>query len=128
MAEDRTGGESARRRETPPTARSDAPSVAPVPALGPRVLVVEDSRTQAEHLAQVLAGEGYRVDVAGDAAEAIRRARSEPPDLVLLDMILPDMNGLEVLRIIKARSDEEFVPVILLSVKSDLDSRVAGLR
>ncbi|HET9597447.1 MAG TPA: diguanylate cyclase [Anaeromyxobacteraceae bacterium] len=94
----------------------------------PRVLVVEDSRTQAEWLVQVLSREGYEVAVAQDGREAIRRVRSEPPDLVLLDMILPDMDGLEVLRVIKARSEEHFVPVILLSVKSDLDSRVAGLR
>jgi diguanylate cyclase (GGDEF)-like protein len=54
--------------------------------------------------------------------------RTEPFDLVLLDMILPDMNGLEVLRVIKARNEDQFIPVILLSVKSDLQSRVVGLR
>jgi two-component system cell cycle response regulator len=93
-----------------------------------RILVVEDSRTQAEWLEQVLAREGHLVSLAMDGREAIRRVRSEPPDLVLLDMILPDMNGLEVLRVIKARSEEQFIPVILLSVRSDLDSRVTGLR
>lgn len=93
-----------------------------------RVLVVEDSRTQAEWLAEVLAREGYEVQVAPDGGEAIRRVRTDPPDLVLLDMILPDMDGLEVLRIVKARADEQFIPVILLSAKGDLDSRVAGLR
>jgi diguanylate cyclase (GGDEF)-like protein len=93
-----------------------------------RVLVVEDSPTQAEWLVQVLSREGYEVTVAQDGREAIRRVRTERPDLVLLDMILPDMDGLEVLRILKARSEDQFVPVILLSVKADLDSRVAGLR
>jgi len=93
-----------------------------------RVLVVEDSRTQADWLVQVLAREGYEVQVAADGREAIRRVRMEPPDLVLLDMILPDMDGLEVLRVLKSRAEEQFIPVILLSVKSDLDSRVAGLR
>ncbi len=94
----------------------------------PRVLVVEDSHTQAEWLARVLEGEGYQVQVAANGREAIRRVRSEPPDLVLLDMILPDMHGLEVLRVIKSPSGDQFIPVILLSVKSDLESRVAGLR
>jgi diguanylate cyclase (GGDEF)-like protein len=93
-----------------------------------RILVVEDSRTQAEWLSQVLKREGYEIALAADGREAIRRVRTDPPDLVLLDMILPDMDGLEVLRVIKAKSDEHFIPVILLSVKSDLESRVAGLR
>jgi PleD family two-component response regulator len=98
------------------------------PVAAARVLIVEDSRTQAEWLAQVLSREGYEVRMAADGREAIRQVRSDPPDLVLLDMILPDMDGLEVLRIVKARADDQFIPVILLSVKSDLDSRVAGLR
>ncbi|MFL5299450.1 MAG: diguanylate cyclase [Anaeromyxobacteraceae bacterium] len=93
-----------------------------------RILVVEDSPTQAAWLSEVLRREGYEIALAADGREAIRRVRTDPPDLVLLDMILPDMDGLEVLRVIKAKSDEHFIPVILLSVKSDLDSRVAGLR
>jgi two-component system cell cycle response regulator len=93
-----------------------------------RVLVVEDSSAQAEWLAKVLEREGYQVKIAKDGREAIRQVRAEPPDLVLLDMILPDLDGLEVLRILKARAEDQFIPVILLSVKADLDSRVAGLR
>ncbi|HSP20150.1 MAG TPA: diguanylate cyclase, partial [Myxococcaceae bacterium] len=93
-----------------------------------KILVVDDSRTQLDWLVRVLEREGYQVGTAGDGKDAIRKVRGDPPDLVLLDMILPDMDGLEVLRIIKARGDEEFIPVILLSVKSDLDSRVSGLR
>jgi two-component system cell cycle response regulator len=92
------------------------------------ILVVDDSRTQLEWLVQVLEREGYSVGSAMDGKEAIRKVRSEPPDLVLLDMILPDMDGLEVLRIVKARPDDQFIPVIILSVKSDLDSKVTGLR
>lgn len=93
-----------------------------------RVLVVEDSRTQADWLAQVLSHEGYQVAIARDGREAVRHVRDDPPDLVLLDMILPDMDGLEVLRVVKERSEEQFIPVIVLSAKSDLDSRVIGLR
>jgi diguanylate cyclase (GGDEF)-like protein len=93
-----------------------------------KILVVDDSRTQLDWLVQVLEREGYDVRTAGDGKESIRKVRADPPDLVLLDMILPDMDGLEVLRIVKARPDEEFIPVIMLSVKSDLDSKVAGLR
>ncbi|HTT70731.1 MAG TPA: diguanylate cyclase [Anaeromyxobacteraceae bacterium] len=94
----------------------------------PRVLIVEDSPTQAEWLKQVLQKDGYEVRTVAEGREAIRQVRTDEPDLVLLDLILPDMDGLEVLRILKARSEEHFVPVIVLSVKADLDSRVAGLR
>ncbi len=93
-----------------------------------KILVVDDSRTQLEWLVQVLEKEGYGVATAKDGKDAIRKVRSDPPDLVLLDLILPDMDGLEVLRIVKARSDDQFIPVIILSVKSDIDSKVAGLR
>ena len=93
-----------------------------------KILVVDDSRTQLDWLVQVLRKEGYTVATAQDGKEAIRKVRTEPPDLVLLDMILPDMDGLEVLRIVKALPEEQFVPVIILSVKSDLESKVAGLR
>jgi diguanylate cyclase (GGDEF)-like protein len=93
-----------------------------------KILVVDDSRTQLDWLVQVLEREGYRVDTAGDGKDAIRRVRADPPDLVLLDMILPDMDGLEVLRIVKSRPEDQFIPVIILSVRSDLDSKVTGLR
>ncbi len=93
-----------------------------------KILVVDDSRTQLEWLVQVLEREGYAVRGAADGKDAIRKVRTDPPDLVLLDMILPDMDGLEVLRIVKARPEDQFIPVIILSVKSDLDSKVAGLR
>ncbi len=106
-----------------------APRPANLPGVGrAQVLIVEDSRTQAEWLAEVLSREGHQVQVAPDGEEALRRIHGEPPDLVLLDLVLPDMDGLEVLRAVKARSEEQFIPVILLSVKGDLDSRVAGLR
>ena len=93
-----------------------------------KILVVEDSRTQLDWLVQVLRREGYAVVTAPDGMEALRKVKSDPPDLMLLDMILPDMDGLEVCRIVKKLPEDQFIPVILLSVKSDLDSKVAGLR
>ena len=94
----------------------------------PKILVVDDSRTQLEWLVAVLQREGFEVRSAANGKEAILKVRTDAPDLVLLDMILPDMDGLEVLRLIKARPDDQFIPVIILSVKSDLDSKVTGLR
>jgi len=92
-----------------------------------RILVVEDSRAQAERVGSVLREKGYDVAFAADGAAAIRMVRANPPDLVLLDMVLPDRSGAEVLRIVKALPDQ-FIPVILLSVKADLESRVKGLQ
>ncbi|HTP53185.1 MAG TPA: diguanylate cyclase [Anaeromyxobacteraceae bacterium] len=97
-----------------------------------KILVVDDSRSQLEWITKILTGDGYRVTTAADGREALRKWHAERPDLVLLDMILPDMDGLQVLRFFKQRQqkeeDEVFVPVILLSVKADLDSRVKGLQ
>jgi two-component system cell cycle response regulator len=99
-----------------------------VPAHRARILVVDDSRTQLEWLVKVLEREGYEVRTAAGGREAIREVTAAPTDLVLLDMVLPDMDGLEVLRIVKARPEDQFVPVIMLSVRSDVESKVTGLR
>jgi two-component system cell cycle response regulator len=94
-----------------------------------KILVVDDSRAQREALSAVLRAEGYEVVEAKDAREALRLAKSANPDLVLLDMILPDMDGREVLRLIKPPPErEEFLPVIIFSVKGDVNTKVEGLR
>jgi diguanylate cyclase (GGDEF)-like protein len=99
-------------------------------AVGPayKILVVDDSRTQLDWLVAVLEKEGYAVRTAADGKDAIRKVRTESPDLVLLDMILPDMSGLEVLRLIKPTDESQFLPVIIQSSKSDIESKVEGLR
>src|SRR2546427_10782011 len=91
-------------------------------------MVVDDSKAQVDRLVRLFPREGFEVITANDGREAIRKVRSEPPDVIILDVVMPDMDGLEVLRVLKARAEEDFIPVILLSVKSDLDSKVAGLR
>ncbi len=93
-----------------------------------RILVVDDSRTQLDWLVEVLQKEGYVVQTAQDGRDAIRKVRTESPDLVLLDMVLPDMSGLEVLRLIKPPDESQFLPVIIQSSKSDIESKVEGLR
>jgi two-component system cell cycle response regulator len=93
-----------------------------------KILVVDDSRTQLDWLVEVLEKEGYTVQTAIDGRDAIRKVRTESPDLVLLDMVLPDMSGLEVLRLIKPADESQFLPVIIQSSKSDVESKVEGLR
>jgi two-component system, cell cycle response regulator len=92
------------------------------------ILVVDDSRAQLGRLLRILERDGHAAAGALDGKEAIRAVQADPPDLVLLDLVLPDMDGIEVLRFIKARPEEQFIPVIIMSARSDLDSKVTGLR
>lgn len=72
--------------------------------------------------------ESYRVETARDGVEAIERVRTDPPDLLLLDVMMPKMNGLEVCRIVKSMANDSFIPIILVTVKGDIDSKVTGLK
>jgi diguanylate cyclase (GGDEF)-like protein len=90
--------------------------------------VVDDSPTQLQQVVSVLQREAYDVRAAATGREAILKLRTEAPDLVLLDLNLPDMDGLEVLRFVKKRPDDQFIPVIILSARADLGSKVSGLR
>jgi len=89
-----------------------------------RILVVEDEVKIASFLRRGLSYEGYEVDVAYTGQEAIFKARQGKHDLVVLDLMLPDMDGLEVCRSIRAHSD---VPILILTAKDAVSDRVAGL-
>jgi DNA-binding response OmpR family regulator len=88
------------------------------------VLVVEDEPTLRETLAEALESEGYRVVVAADGRDALTRFRSERPDLVLLDLMLPELSGIEVTRIIRQESG---VPIVMLTAKDSELDKVVGL-
>ncbi len=93
-----------------------------------RILVVDDDNAIIRQIEAMLADGDYIVETARDGVEAIERVRADPPDLMLLDVMMPKMNGLEVCRIVKSLSSESFVPIILLTVKSDIESKVTGLK
>ena len=93
------------------------------PPLG-RVLVVDDDPTVAEVVAGYLDRAGYDVDRAADGPAALDRADAQGPDLVVLDLMLPGMDGLEVCRRLRARGP---VPVIMLTARGDEDERILGL-
>ncbi|WP_344865841.1 response regulator transcription factor [Planomonospora alba] len=90
-----------------------------------RVLVVDDEPTLAELLTMALRYEGWEVRSAGDGLGAVRAARDFRPDAVVLDMMLPDIDGLEVLR--RLRGDEPDVPVLFLTAKDSVEDRITGL-
>jgi two-component system OmpR family response regulator len=90
-----------------------------------RVLVVDDEATLAELLTMALRYEGWEVRSAGDGIGAVRIARDFRPDAVVLDMMLPDIDGLEVLRRLRGHAPE--VPVLFLTAKDSVEDRVTGL-
>ena len=89
------------------------------------VLVVEDDRNIAELLQMYLEKEGYAVTLAGDGGEGLSKFRAIKPDLVLLDVMMPVMDGWAVCKTIRA---EGKTPVIMLTAKSETDDKVAGLK
>ncbi|MBD0838394.1 MULTISPECIES: response regulator transcription factor [unclassified Streptomyces] len=96
----------------------------PHPRTGARVLVVDDDPTVAEVVSGYLDRAGYVVDRAGDGPDALARAAAHWPDLVVLDLMLPGMDGLEVCRRMRGRGP---VPVIMLTARGDEDDRILGL-
>ena len=89
------------------------------------VLVVEDDRNIAELLRMYLEKEGYAVTVAGDGGQGLTKFRAIKPDLVLLDVMMPVMDGWAVCRAIRAESQ---TPIIMLTAKGQTDDKVAGLK
>jgi DNA-binding response OmpR family regulator len=89
-----------------------------------RVLLVDDEVTLRETLAEALEGEGFRVTTAADGREAVALFRATRPDLVILDLMLPELSGIEVCRILRA---ESAVPIVMLTAKDSEVDKVVGL-
>jgi two-component system OmpR family response regulator len=89
------------------------------------VLVVDDEAVLAEMVSMALRYEGWNIATAGDGSAAIASARAQRPDVVVLDVMLPDMSGLDVLH--KLREEHPQLPVLLLTAKDAVEDRIAGL-
>jgi len=89
-----------------------------------QILVVEDDARLAATLERVLAAEGHGVMLAGDGMDALRRARDRPPDLVILDLMLPGLDGIGVCR--RLRTTGQF-PILILTALGGTEERVRGL-
>jgi two-component system response regulator MprA len=89
-----------------------------------RVLVVEDETPIAQLLERGLTLEGYRVDLADNGIAALEKAQENPPDLVILDLMLPELDGWEVCRRLREISA---VPILILTAKREIEDRVRGL-
>ena len=89
-----------------------------------RILIVEDEESLADSIRYNLEREGYAVTVAPDGRRALDRFRAEPPTLVILDLMLPEISGLDLCRAIRAESD---VPIIMVTAKDSEADKVTGL-
>ena len=89
-----------------------------------RILIVEDERKIARFLELELQHEGYEVETAGDGRTGLEKALTWKPDLLILDLMLPELSGIEVCRRLRHESD---VPIIMLTAKDDVSDKVMGL-
>ena len=116
---------------TPPTAPAQSAAQTPAADLARpdgspvRVLVVDDETPLADLLSMALRYEGWQVRTENDGAGALRAARESRPDAVVLDVMLPDMDGLEVLARLRRQTPD--VPVLFLTAKDAVEDRIAGL-
>lgn len=92
-----------------------------------RVLVVEDERDLAEMLRFHLERAGYLVSLAGDGRSAIQKVQETPPDLILLDVMLPELSGTEVASRVRSNPETASIPIIMLTAKSEEVDQIVGL-
>src|SRR5262245_10579626 len=92
-----------------------------------RILIVDDHEDNVELLRARLEAWGYTSDSAGDGAEALKKIEESPPDLVLLDVMMPKIDGIEVARRVKANSNLPFIPIIMQTALDATENKVEGL-
>lgn len=96
-------------------------------ATAPLILVVEDEPAQSELLAYNIDAAGYRLAVAADGEEALLLIAEAPPDLIVLDWMLPLVSGIEVCRRLKTRQSTKSIPIIMLTARNEEVDRIRGL-
>ncbi|GBD36775.1 Phosphate regulon transcriptional regulatory protein PhoB [bacterium HR36] len=92
-----------------------------------RVLLVEDEHALVEVLRYNLTREGFEVQNCGDGRQALRLAQLNPPDLIILDLMLPGMDGLEVCRLLRADAATARIPILMLTARSEEADQIVGL-
>jgi diguanylate cyclase (GGDEF)-like protein len=93
-----------------------------------RILLVEDNRREAEVTKGFLEKYGYTVIWAETGMAALKIAKTQPVDIILLDLLLPDINGTEVCRWLKGNEDTRGIPIIMLTIKSSVEDKISGLQ
>jgi DNA-binding response OmpR family regulator len=93
----------------------------------PRILVVDDEPDVLDLVTYNLGQAGFQTDTAANGAEALRKARSTTPDLILLDLMLPEMDGLEVCKLLRRDAKTSAIPIIMLTARASEIDRIVGL-
>jgi len=96
-------------------------------ALRKKILVVDDERDLVDLIAYNLESEGFSIVRAYDGSQALAMAVGEKPDLVILDLMLPRMSGMEVCKVLRARQGRQVTPIIMLTARSSHEDRILGL-
>ena len=92
------------------------------------ILLVEDSPTDREQISEILTKNGYKVATAATAEEALAKVKQSAPDLVLMDVVLPGLNGFQATRSLAQDAATKHIPVIICSTKSQETDKVWGMR
>src|SRR5579859_6027264 len=93
----------------------------------PKILVVDDEPEAVELVEFNLKQAGYAVSTAVDGAEALKKARAQPPDLIVLDVMLPEMDGFEICKTLRGEAPTSRTPILMLTAKAAEIHRVLGL-
>lgn len=94
---------------------------------GPKILIVDDDPTNVDILKARLKANDYHVIEAFDGEEALQEAKAERPDLILLDVMMPKLDGFDVCQRVKADQEMPFIPIILVTAKTETEDIVKGL-
>lgn len=93
----------------------------------PRILIVDDREDNVRLLRSVLKREGYEITVAYDGLEALDRVAEEPPDLILLDILMPKMDGFQVARALRANKETQAIPILMLTALTEVRDKIKAL-
>jgi CheY-like chemotaxis protein len=92
-----------------------------------RILIVDDEPLNVDYLEQELESRGFVTETAADGLEALERVAAAPPDLVLLDVMMPGMDGISALRVLKEDPETRLIPVVLMTALNAVEDRVRGI-
>lgn len=93
-----------------------------------KILIVDDSETQLYALTKIVEGEGHQVVVAHNGEEGVEMAKAETPDLILMDVVMPGLNGFQATRKISKEKSTADIPIIFVTTKNQETDRVWGMR